>query len=75
MHLCISKPDELIGKFADEIKVRAAVEHSGEIQMQQSHHITNTVHFMICHSYPAIGPAPQAVTKNSEMEQNTTTYA
>ena len=29
------------------------------------------LHFMICHRKSAIGPAPQAVTKHSEVEQNT----
>ena len=29
------------------------------------------LHFMICHSKSAIGPAPQAVTKYSGVEQNT----
>ena len=31
---------------------------------------SSLLHLIICHSKTAIGPAPQAVTKNSEVEQN-----
>ena len=30
-----------------------------------------SLHFMICHSNKCHSPAPQAVTKNSEVERNT----